>query len=252
MYDMIFLSDNDYYDKSIKNYIATNFSVVFAPYIQSEISVIMQKNPIKMIIAWIDDMRGASSVELRRLIKYTKEMHFCLLGEHDKCREFMDSVNNPNVHGIDVPISITRFVDNFNYIVENFIGMDKLDVSNAARKKHILLVDDDAVCLRNMMNWLKIFYKVSVAKSGEECLKFLETKVPNLILLDYEMPEMNGIETLDRIRKISYCADLPVVFLTGVSDLEKVKQALEHKPQGYILKTTERTEFVNKVDSILK
>ena len=252
MFDMIFLSDNDYYDKSIKNYISTNFSVIDSDFDGDQIAKIMEKNTIRLIIAWIDEIRGASSVELRRLVKYTKDVHFCLLGEHDHCLEMMDSMNNPLVHGIDIPISITKFVDNFTYIVENFVGREHLDMSNAARKKHILLVDDDPVCLRNMMNWLKIFYKVSVTKSGQECLTFLETKLPDLILLDYEMPEMNGIQTLEKIRQIPYCSEIPVVFLTGVSDMNKVKEALAHKPQGYILKNTDRTEFVNKVNSVLR
>jgi DNA-binding NarL/FixJ family response regulator len=53
------------------------------------------------------------------------------------------------------------------------------------------------------------------------------------------------------IRNEPEYADIPVVFLTGVSDTEKVKDAIKLKPQGYILKNTDRIEFMNKIKTIL-
>ena len=118
------------------------------------------------------------------------------------------------------------------------------------RKHSILLVDDDPVCLRTMMSWLQTFYQVAVAKSGAACLSFLGKTKPDLILLDYEMPVCNGLQTLEMIRNEPEYAEIPVVFLTGVSDTEKVKEAIKLKPQGYILKNTDRIEFLDKINSI--
>ena len=120
----------------------------------------------------------------------------------------------------------------------------------SGRRKSVLLVDDDPVCLRNMMSWLQNFYQVAAAKSGAACLAFLGKNKPDLILLDYEMPVCNGPQTLEMIRNEPEYAEIPVMFLTGVSDTEKVKEAIKLKPQGYILKGTDRIEFLNKINAV--
>jgi CheY-like chemotaxis protein len=64
------------------------------------------------------------------------------------------------------------------------------------------------------------------------------------------MPVCDGVQTLEMIRSEPEYADIPVIFLTGVSDMDKVKEALKLKPQGYILKNTDRVDFLNKVNQI--
>ena len=67
--------------------------------------------------------------------------------------------------------------------------------------QHILLVDDNLTSLKQAAALLKDHYKVSMVKSGKQALEFLEKFTPNLILLDIEMPEMNGKMTLEKIRE---------------------------------------------------
>ena len=111
-------------------------------------------------------------------------------------------------------------------------------------------MDDDPVCLRNMMNWLKNFYQIAMVKSGAACISYLGKARPDLILLDYEMPVCNGVQTLEMIRSEPEYADIPVIFLTSVSDTEKVKEAIKLKPQGYVLKNSGRVDFLNKINSV--
>jgi len=66
--------------------------------------------------------------------------------------------------------------------------------------------------------------------------KYLETKTADLILLDYEMPEESGAEVFRRLRLKLKAMKIPVIFLTGVADSEKIKEVLALKPQGYLLK----------------
>ena len=105
-----------------------------------------------------------------------------------------------------------------------------------AEQKHILLVDDDVVALRTITNYIKDYFRVSVAKSGTAAISFLAKEIPDLILLDYEMPVCNGVQTLQMIRAEEAYKDIPVFFLTGVSDAQMVKAAVDLKPEGYILK----------------
>ncbi len=105
-------------------------------------------------------------------------------------------------------------------------------------KRHtILLVDDDEDFLTLVSRWLKRKYAVTAVNSGKKALEYLETERPELVLLDYEMPEMNGADVLQVIRETPKLADLPVVFLTGTDDGENVKRAEGLRPEGFLTKT---------------
>ena len=88
--------------------------------------------------------------------------------------------------------------------------------------KIILVVDDDAMNLRMAELILKKKgYDVKKADSGQEALALLQHETVDLILLDVEMPVMNGIETLDAIRSRRELAELPIVFLSSSEDMEQ-------------------------------
>ncbi len=115
-------------------------------------------------------------------------------------------------------------------------------------RKHILVVDDDPIMLRTIMNWLKETYRVSVVKSGTAAISFLAKQKPDLILLDYEMPICSGVQTLEMIRSEKETKSIPVFFLTAVSDMERVKSAIELHPEGYLLKTDASITLLSKLD----
>ena len=78
-------------------------------------------------------------------------------------------------------------------------------------------------------------------------MKYLENNIPDLILLDYIMPEEDGPEVLSYIRNHPLCFATPVFFLTGVSDKESVRKVLELNVQGYILKPVAKEELLNRI-----
>lgn len=87
-------------------------------------------------------------------------------------------------------------------------------------KKVILVVDDTVINLKYASEVLDESYKVIPAKSGLKALELLDKIVPDLILLDIEMPELDGYETLKRIKANPKTAAVPVIFLTAHSDTE--------------------------------
>lgn len=101
----------------------------------------------------------------------------------------------------------------------------------------ILLVDDDAVMVRTLRDGLSSSYKVLPANSGANALKILSRAKPDLILLDYEMPEMNGPQVLEALRGNPETAKIPVMFLTAKSDEESLMEIEKLKPQGHMVKT---------------
>lgn len=114
-------------------------------------------------------------------------------------------------------------------------------------KKHVLVVDDDPMMLKMIKEHLKDTYTVATAISGSIALNFLENKKTNLIILDYEMPGENGADILKKIRENEATSNLPVVFLTGITEREKIHKVLRFKPQGYLLKPIEREKLLKTI-----
>ena len=109
--------------------------------------------------------------------------------------------------------------------------------TDSESQKTILLVDDDAVMIRTLREGLSTSYKVLPANSGVNALKILERAKPDLILLDYEMPGMNGPEVLAILRSKDETAKIPVMFLTAKNDLASISLIEALKPDGHMLKT---------------
>ncbi|MCM1089403.1 MAG: response regulator [Butyrivibrio sp.] len=119
-------------------------------------------------------------------------------------------------------------------------------------KEKILVVDDSAAMLRNVKGWLKDKYEVILANSGEFAMKYLASELPDLILLDYEMPGMDGKEVLSAIRSNQRTKELPVIFLTGKGAKQDVVEVMSLKPEGYILKTEEPQKIVQRIDEFFE
>ncbi|MBQ7261828.1 MAG: response regulator, partial [Lachnospiraceae bacterium] len=82
--------------------------------------------------------------------------------------------------------------------------------------------------------------------------KYLTRHRPDLILLDYLMPDKDGPQVLRELRMIREYADIPVVFLTGMSEKQAVLKTLkELRPQGYIIKPAKKSELVAKIIDVL-
>ena len=118
------------------------------------------------------------------------------------------------------------------------------------KRRLILVVDDDPLMLKMLKEQLREEYDVATAVSGKIALKYLERRRPDLILLDYQMPVESGAEILEKIRAKEEIREIPVVFLTGVSEREKIQEALALKPQGYLLKPVERSKLLEIIKKV--
>jgi len=119
-------------------------------------------------------------------------------------------------------------------------------------KKKILVVDDSGAMLRNVKGWLGEKYQVALANSGAMAIKYLTLNRPDLVLLDYEMPVVDGKQVLEMMRGEAEFSSIPVIFLTGKSDKESVLKVMELKPEGYLLKTLPPEEIVKNIDDFFE
>ncbi|MBO4347342.1 MAG: response regulator [Lachnospiraceae bacterium] len=123
---------------------------------------------------------------------------------------------------------------------------------NARRRKQILVVDDDSEQLIHIKEELEEFYDVTPVRNAEAVFKYLSKKTPDLILLDYLMPEKDGPQVLREMREVEEYAKIPVIFLTGMTERNAIlKTIAELRPQGYIVKPSKKSELVAKIIDVL-
>lgn len=123
--------------------------------------------------------------------------------------------------------------------------------ADADRRRHVLIVDDDSAMLKTIKEQLHEKYDVATALSGKIALKFLEKKKTDLILLDYEMPAEKGPDILKQLRANATTKDIPVIFLTGITEKEKITQVLAMRPQGYLVKPVQHDKLMEIIEKTL-
>ena len=102
--------------------------------------------------------------------------------------------------------------------------------------KKVLLVDDEQSFLSIMSERIKSWgYEVTCAESGKEAIGFLSEDKADMIILDYKMPEMDGIETLSKIREIN--KTIPVIMFTAYPDQKSIKGTEGLKISAFIPKS---------------
>lgn len=114
---------------------------------------------------------------------------------------------------------------------------------NKDGKKTILVVDGSPIMLKVIREQLKEFYDVVIVTNGKLALKYLKENKVDMMLLDYDMPEMSGLDVLKTMKADTATRNIPAVFLTGVSDRAKIAQALALGPQGYLLKPIDKEKL---------
>ena len=121
----------------------------------------------------------------------------------------------------------------------------------ASGKKHILIVDDDRTVLKMLKAALDGRYDVTTMANGGMIDRVLSSKFVDLIILDYEMPVETGADIFKRLKKVPRYSNIPVVFLTGVSERDKIMEVMSLKPNGYILKPIDMDMLSSTITSIL-
>lgn len=116
----------------------------------------------------------------------------------------------------------------------------------------ILLVDDAKPNIDILVAALKDHYKLSVALSGEVALQLAERTPPDLVLLDVMMPGLDGYEVCRRFRKMPAMADVPVIFLSSLDEVQNKAMGFEAGANDYVTKPFETLEVQARVRSLLK
>ena len=228
-----------------------------------EKDLVAQKNNVRSVIgdfSEIDDYMDSTDIFILNLPgKISEEdkevktlMHLCSrISAHRKALIVVGEKEVCNILGRIFP-GILHYPHVFRPVVMNAIS-EAIDTALSSRPhrknvKRILIVDDDPDYAKVVRSWIKDEYRVDIVTAGMKAITFL-LKVPedegvDLILLDYEMPVVDGPQVLQMLRQDSATSKIPVVFLTGVGTREEVARVMELKPDGYILKSATREDLM--------
>ena len=116
--------------------------------------------------------------------------------------------------------------------------------------KIILVVDDSRIMrniVKNTFSELKIPCNFLEAENGQKAYQLLEANKVSLVLLDWNMPEMNGIEFLKKVRSMPNYKDLPIIMVTSESAKYNVVEALQNGATDYIVKPVREKVFMEKL-----
>ena len=197
---------------------------LFVTYLPSDI--LDDQKKLKKLIQICDTVRSSG----KRMI---------VIGEykfHDDLIREVPSITN--FEWMDRPVDLNAFA----------VLVEKESEDTGNRKKRILIVDDDPAYAKMVREWIKDLYRVDIVTAGMQAISFLlkvkEEEKVDLILLDYEMPVIDGPQVLQMLRQDPKTEHIPVVFLTGVGTKDAVERVMALKPDGYILKSTTRDAII--------
>src|SRR6187399_3515480 len=116
----------------------------------------------------------------------------------------------------------------------------------------VLLVDDTKANLDILVEGLKVDHKLSLAMNGETALQAVRRAPPDLVLLDIMMPGMDGYEVCRRLRQMPETADVPIMFLSSLEEVQNKTRGFEAGANDYLTKPFEMLEVKARVKSLLK
>ncbi len=187
------------------------------------------------------------------LVHYIKEhlqednKQLILIGDPEETEPLKEKLGKDEILAVyPRPLDTNRFIRSVSGYMSYLTGAEREE------KRVVMIVDDDPTYCGLLRDWLGQKYRVLMARSGKQALSILTRNTPELMLLDYEMPEMTGPEVFAKMSENPGTAKIPVIFLTGKSDRESVVSAVSLKPEGYLLKSIDRTALLRELSGFFR
>ncbi len=120
-------------------------------------------------------------------------------------------------------------------------------LTNSSKNLKLLYVEDDELARESTLSTLSIFFtNISVAVNGEEGLNHCKKEKFDIIITDINMPKMNGIDMIFKIREFD--KDVTIIVLSAYDDSEYFYQTIKAGVEGYLLKPIDLTQFIDLIE----
>jgi PleD family two-component response regulator len=125
--------------------------------------------------------------------------------------------------------------------------------SEIIRDSKVMIVDDNPGNLSVLFEYLdNLNVEVMVIQEGHEAINVAEIRKPNIILLDIIMPEMDGFEVCKKLKENKKTADIPVIFMSALNDMDNIVKGFECGAIDYITKPIQKEEVIVRMSTHLK
>lgn len=232
----------NYLDESIRDNLSENGFKVIQSRAEKEVLEKATERAVVAMFLFVEDkiLNASNKLEAIKDCALQEDIPIFLLGQKEDVIKAQTILPPHTVTESYIrPIDIKEVAIKVRMTVDRFSGEER---------RNILVVDDSGAYLRSVREWLGDKYQVTLANSGTMAIKSMTLKKPDLILLDYEMPVVDGKQVLEMIRWEPEFSEIPVIFLTGKNDKQSIMNVMSLKPDGYLLKTMEPIEIIRAVD----
>lgn len=187
-------------------------------------------------------------------------LSYALVKAHNGEITVSDSIYGGAEFVLTIPVSKDAFEDNELNTGEKVTEwpQDYFNIQNkqikpvAPERERILIVEDDHDLRAYLRNCLQSQYHVSEASNGTEGINVAKKEIPDIIVTDVMMPEMDGIEMCKRIKDTIEISHIPILMLTAKSDDDYQKEGLESGAWDYITKPFNTEALLKKIDNIIE
>ncbi len=126
-----------------------------------------------------------------------------------------------------------------------------MDMEQTNQKPRVLVIDDDAVTIRLMEKLLEDRYDISTASSGLKALEMICNSSFDLVLLDWMLPGMDGLSLLIALKADETTKDMPVLFVSGMTESEHINKGLEAGAAGFLSKPFSKNQILESIGKAL-
>lgn len=217
------------------------------------VSGMLKAGQTDAILICLADMNRESIAIFDKIYQTYPQVPVICVGTYNEQMHFEEYITKSQFHMITRPIENEQVLVEICKVLRLEYDPVNQTVDGEERKlKRVLMVDDNALQIRTLSAILQERYEVLFATSGIEALSIIDSKKPDIIFLDYEMPDLDGKLTFQMIKQTEGADDIPVFFLTGVNDRAHIQAVLDLKPAGYLLKPASAEMVLNITNKYLE
>lgn len=242
MAEKILIIDDELLDlKMTKHYLEANYEVLCAESGPEGLAILRD---VKVDLVLLDlDMPGMNGQETLKRIRENeqlKDLKVVILTASGMQADVTETIRLGAIDFVKKPV----FPAELNTRIKKVLQVE--------RKDRLLVVDDDRMNLMIAERMLCVRYEVHAESSGRDALEYLKKNTPDLILLDLHMPEMNGLEVMEKMRAMESVSDIPVIFLTADNERKTEVQLFKAGAMDYIQKPFSADVVIRRISRILE
>ncbi len=266
---------------TVIEHIPVDFYISFVPLSPQRISKAVRRLNARVLVVCLDAETPETMEAYRTLREWEifRQVKLIVIGKPDDCKKFEDQIGPCGASTYTRPLKVERFLAELDdYIKTNreqsifseeeawlndFVPENEEDrlqfkkdvIAAEAREEarraliqgKVLVIDDDPKLLATVKRYLEDLFEVTLVPNGKLANKYFETNTADVILLDYVLKFETGPSLYRQFKMQEKTKNIPIIFLTGVTDRDKVLNIIKLQPQGYLVKPVKRAELIARI-----